>query len=797
VKNRILYLFLVPVPVIWAILNYAGVLERLKDEAMNLRFRVRGEIRSPAKIIYADLDSRAMNMDRVGERPWDRQFFAEAGFLLLEYGRARAIGYDFVFSPKSMSRLVPDKNIVESNQNIASLIYRHPDKIVLAGDYTGVMLPFMERPSYPPLKYRGFKNPQVNPYPEMPTFPIVNYANGRPVGRVGMISVDESRNKDAIPRWCPLYFEYEGSVHSRNLLFGKQFSYSVQGLDTQVVEKEDQLELQYQGNTVETLPRTMKLRFHHFALELFLAAHGLNREAVVTREDSMEIYDRGGELLKRIPLTEGQLLEINWFSSWNSDFNPRVSLAELFVNEALLFSEDPDERERGEAFFRQFEDAIILIGPTDPLLQDLAVTPFDSREVPRVGVHGNLLKTIYSDRYIQRPASHWDYLFLFGLTLIAVATGLYSGRYSLISKVATLLIFSGYVALVFVCFNGKDLVIPLVTPVGSSASTLFLGIVGKLILEERHKGKIKSMFGTYVSPELVDIMVESDQDPKLGGFEEEITAFFSDVQSFSSFSEKLPPQELVSLMNEYLTHMTEIIQEEKGTLDKYIGDAIVAMYGAPVPLEDHAARACRSAVRVQHRQLELQGIWKEEGDKWPEIVHHMQTRVGLNSGRATVGNMGSTSRFNYTMMGDAVNLAARCESGAKSYGVYTMVTEDTKIACEKLRDDLCFRYLDRIIVKGRTRPVAVFELVDFKSDITPGERKGIDLFDEAVECYLQQRWEKAHALFTEAARYERYDPEKSDWIQTNPSRVMLQRTEIMRKNPPGADWDGVYTMTTK
>lgn len=796
-KNWLLYFILIPIPFFWAILTYSGYLDILKDYAMNLRFQVRGEIDSEAKVIYADLDARAMNLDQVGERPWDRQFFAEAGFLLLEYGKAKVVGYDFVFSPKSMSRMVPPEKVVESNRNISGLVYRFPDQIVMAGDYTGVLLPYMEIPSIPPLKYMGFDEPRRNPYPEIPTFPLVNIIQGELVGRVGMITVDESLSKDPIPRWCPLYFEYSGPVHSRNLLFGKQFSFAVQGLETEVVEKEDHFEIQFMGDTVETVPKSLDLQFNHFALELYLASQGLSSKAAVPVGNTLEIRDVDGRVLKRIPLTREQLLEINYFSPWESEKNPRVSLAELFANEPLLFSEDPAERARGEAFFRQFNDAIILIGPTDILLQDLAPTPFDNREVPRVGVHGNLLKTLYSDRYIHRLPPMWEYLLLFGLTAISVAGGLSTGRYSLAVKAGNVLVLGAYAGLVFVLFGTEDLVVPLVSPLGSAASTLFLGTIGKLVQEERQKGRIKGMFGTYVSPELVESMVESGEEPQLGGHEAEITAFFSDIQSFSTFSEKLTPGDLVRLMNEYLTEMGRIVQEERGTLDKFIGDAIVAMFGAPVPLSEHAARACRAAVRIQHRQSELRTQWADLGDRWPTIVHQMQTRIGLNSGEAIVGNMGSEDRFNYTMMGDVVNLAARCESGAKSYGVYTMVTEDTKEAYSEEHDEMVFRYLDKIIVKGRSQPVSMYELVDTRERVSAEEQKGLDLFHEGIEHYLNQRWDRAAALFEEASDYERFRPERVPGVETNPSLVMLARCGMMKENPPGPDWDGVFQMTSK
>src|SRR5699024_6002086 len=178
-------------------------------------------------------------------------------------------------------------------------------------------------------------------------------------------------------------------------------------------------------------------------------------------------------------------------------------------------------------------------------------------------------------------------------------------------------------------------------------------------------------------------MIASGQQPQLGGSEIYMTVFFSDIQSFSTFSEQLEPTKLVALMNEYLTAMTNIITDEGGTLDKYIGDAIVAFFGAPVKLDDHAARACVISQHMQKRLDELSAKWSHEGDKWPQIIHHMKNRIGINTGKMITGNIGSARRFNYTVMGDAVNLAARCESAAKNYGVYTMVTGETKAEAEK------------------------------------------------------------------------------------------------------------------
>jgi adenylate cyclase len=293
-------------------------------------------------------------------------------------------------------------------------------------------------------------------------------------------------------------------------------------------------------------------------------------------------------------------------------------------------------------------------------------------------------------------------------------------------------------------------------------------------------------------------MIDSGRDPELGGHDAEITAFFSDIQSFSSFSEVLSSSQLGDLLNEYLTVCTDIIQEEGGTLDKYIGDAVVAMFGAPVDLKNHAYKACLVTQLVQQRLDELREKWTREGDKWPDMVHRMRTRIGLNTGVCMIGNMGSRSRFNYTMMGDNVNLAARMESGAKSWGAFTMVAEATKLACDEYGDDrIVFRPLGKIVVKGRSQPVPIHEIVGLKEDISDQTWDCLSLFGQGLDKYYAQDWTGATVLFKQSAELEPLQPGVSPGVGNSPSLVYQRIVAAMEQNPPGADWDGVYVMTEK
>jgi adenylate cyclase len=296
----------------------------------------------------------------------------------------------------------------------------------------------------------------------------------------------------------------------------------------------------------------------------------------------------------------------------------------------------------------------------------------------------------------------------------------------------------------------------------------------------------------------VDRLVKSGERPQLGGHEEEITAYFSDIQGYSTFSEQLTPARLVELLNSYLTVCTDIVQEEGGTLDKYIGDAVVAMFGAPIPLKDHAYRACVAALRVQRALGELRVRWEAEGQSWPVIVRQMRTRIGLNTGQAIVGNMGSRTRFNYTMTGDHVNLASRMESGAKSWGAYAMCTEDTRASCVAHGGDrIVFRPLGRIVVKGRSQAVPIFELTGLREDVSDRTHECLGLFAQGLERYHSRDWGKAMEFFSKSEALEPLRPETNPGVASNPSLIYQEIVRHYRAHPPPEPWDGVYVMKDK
>jgi adenylate cyclase len=750
--SHLRWLLLLPIPILWCALSHYGHLTFLENRLLDLRFKYRGEIEAPVKVVYVDIDSLSLDPKEIGGWPWSRMYFARVADALVNEAKVKAVGIDVVFSTSGASESMDWKKRILGNAEFGKFLIKAPP-VVLAAEYSGWQFidPFghAAQRSLPILEHETRPLDKIEP-PELPGF-------------------ETNSDPDRPTVWSP------------------PFSGLIDTLDNG-------------ARIVPAFAQTATRTYYHMALELARLYWGLPVGSIKVASDHVAFVRPDGSVVSTIPLMQHQLIEVNWFTHWESANSPHVEFSDVFKYAEALKSDDAEERKLGKAFFTQeeFKNAVVLIGPVDKLFQDLAPTPLDDVPVPKVSVHGNLLKTIVSGIYLRRLSENSIYAIVFGLTLIVSVLALAGGARALFAKIMAVLAVAIYVALAFQIFTANHIVLPLTAPLGAAFTTSFAGLIWQVIDEQKAKGRIKGMFGAYVSPQLVDRMVESGEDPQLGGHEEEITAYFSDIQSFSTFSEKLPPGKLVDLMNEFLTACTDIVQAQGGTLDKYIGDAVVAMFGAPIPLPDHALRACVATQLVQQKIGELRAKWESEGEKWPQIVWRMQTRIGLNTGRCIIGNMGSRTRFNYTMMGDDVNLAARMESGAKSWGAYTMVTETTKLACEQYdAGRVVFRPLGRIVVKGRSQAVPIHEIVGLKETATASARECIQIFNAALERYFARDWDAALKLFAQSRDLEPNVPGKTPGVVSNPSLVYLDITEHYKHEPPAEGWDGVYVMKEK
>jgi class 3 adenylate cyclase/CHASE2 domain-containing sensor protein len=397
-----------------------------------------------------------------------------------------------------------------------------------------------------------------------------------------------------------------------------------------------------------------------------------------------------------------------------------------------------------------------------------------------VEVHANALQNLLSARFAVPLSAPWVWLLLLGTTTaIAVAIFQRGAKWGATVVVVLLL---GEVILATLAFQQMNLVIPIVAP-GLAMVFSFLGSTSYVsVIEGAEKRMIKGAFGKYLSPRVVEELMADPSRLKLGGAKRHISMLFSDLAGFTSMSEVLEPEMLVKVLNEYLHEMAEIVKAEGGMVDKYIGDAVFAIYGAPNILADHALRSCRTALRMQTRLTELNTAWAAKGAAWPKLA----VRIGINTGTPVVGNIGGEEKIEYTALGDSVNLAARLEPACKNYGVNIMIAQATR---DEVRDAIQVRELDLLAVYGKKEPIRVYELLGIASDdLGEGKRELLKLYAQGLEAFRRRDFELAMQYFEAALETDPGD---------GPSALYMERCEDYMDNPPPADWDFVERRQVK
>jgi adenylate cyclase len=327
-------------------------------------------------------------------------------------------------------------------------------------------------------------------------------------------------------------------------------------------------------------------------------------------------------------------------------------------------------------------------------------------------------------------------------------------------------------------WQARNLVLPLAGPLVMLAGLYFLDVVWGFFAETRHRQLMMNLFGTYVPKEIVAEMAEHPDEYTMHGQSLDMTVLFADIRDFTSIAETRTPQDVKDLINTYFTRMTICIQDKRGTVDKYIGDAIMAFWGAPVRDADHAQRALECGLAMQKTLRELDPLFAKKG--WPML----RIGVGLNCGTMSVGDMGSHLRRSYTVMGDAVNLASRLEALTKEYGVGVLVSENVVRAVQ----DFVYREVDKVRVKGKREGVAIFEPIGAQGEVSGDTLAEIARFHRALAHFRGRRWDEAEALLKELAAAA---------PAVKLYRLYRERIAHFRASPPGADWDGVFGFSTK
>jgi len=422
--------------------------------------------------------------------------------------------------------------------------------------------------------------------------------------------------------------------------------------------------------------------------------------------------------------------------------------------------------------------SFIIIGYTGTGTTDIGVNPFVN-EYANTGTHGAVVNTILTQRFID-DLPRW---------ISIVIAMVFTAIFVLVSRkrTATTTLALGFAGAAVVtggsaaALVGLRLFLPIMPPV----LTLFFSSVGQSIYKylevAREKNFIRNAFNHYLSTDVINEILDDPARLQLGGEKRVLTAMFTDVKGFSTISESLDPQDLVKLLNRYLSEMCDIVLDLRGTIDKFEGDAIISFFGAPVPLEDHPSRACLSAVRMKKVENYLNEHFLAENLS----PSPLQTRIGINTGEMVVGNMGTATRMDYTIMGHAVNLAARLEGVNKQYGTWILTSELTQNLTE---NTFLSRKLDRVRVVGVSEPVRLFEIVD-EAKLAPEETvQLVDEFHQGLDLFEHREWTEAEGIFSRLNR---------EFPDDGPSKTFVERAAKFQKEAPPKDWDGVFNLTKK
>ena len=449
-----------------------------------------------------------------------------------------------------------------------------------------------------------------------------------------------------------------------------------------------------------------------------------------------------------------------------------------------------------------FEDAYVFVGVYAPGLFDIFPSPI-SPTYPGMGVHVTMLDNLLMGDFITKAPDWVAALIIFGAVILMVALVLYSGR--IVATVGGLVL--SFAAIIFAGFWAFHLGwwVPMAAPIIATLLAYLTSTLYSYATEGKDKRFIKSAFSRILSPKVIDQIIADPSQLKLGGEKRKMTALFTDIQRFSSISSELQdqygengPKVLVNLLNLYLTEMSNVVLANGGTIDKYEGDAIIGFFGAPAWMEDHAARACRSAILMKRREIEMVGsMMKPDGEFFKPLtkliegkvirkLRPLYTRLGINTGDMVVGFMGTPAKMDYTIMGNAVNLAARLEGVNKQYDTHgILISEYTK---DQIGDGFIVRPLSRVTVVGIPVPLRLYELLEIKSDAPQSMLEMVKVWERAFEAYENRDFESAKKLFSGI-----YQKDSED----STAKLYIDRCVDFIASPPPKEWDGVDNLTEK
>ena len=710
--------------------------DQLELKILDEQFKIRGEIPHDKRVIIVGVNNN--DLSEVGRWPWSRDKIATIVDRIMGEYHAKALGFDIVFSEKQLNPIVESARLIEVKEhekNLVKLLLEHQ----AVGDVDGQLAAVLK-------KYQHQLVPGYFFYPQGVDVPELGLKRLRQQLSLLKNSWISAKFSGDMPSYIPQLAAIEGNLPR----FTEQTD--VAGFFNFFPDSD---------GTVRRIPLIVQSGEHIYpSIELQLLRIFKDWPPV-----SVSIHD--GEV-ESLTLGHQNIRTDVSGSMIINHYGPGYTFQHVSAADVLL-GRMPKDTLKG---------AIVLLGVTAVGVFDYRPSPFDS-VFPGVEGHAAAISNLLNNEELSRPP-YMDFIEL----LLVVMLGLLCGRLVMGRSpfIQSLVIFGmpclllGMSYWLFVTYGLWLEVIYMLLAILLTTAPVSLF---QYIVESHKRAFIHDAFSHYLSPEVVDSLSKHPESLKLGGEEKELTAMFSDIASFSTFSETLSAPELVTLLNTYLTAMSDIILKHGGTIDKYEGDAIIAFFGAPLDMDEHATSCVLAAMEQQSVLAEMRKEWKKRGE--PELT----VRIGMNSGLMVVGNMGTDTHMNYTMMGDHVNLAARLEGVCKAYRTPILISADTqRLVCDKV---LC-RFVDQVLVVGRKTPVDLFEpMCSFN-----------DMVDEIVKCdaVYKRAWAMIQSRRFEGA-LKILKGLSSKFPEDGMYEVMMARVEGYLSHPPAKGWDGVFVMACK
>ena len=682
------------------------------------------------RIVIVDIDEKSLS--QIGRWPWNRNIVAGMVDNLVERYKVTVIGFDMVFAEPDLSSGLPVLENFASGDLRNNTEYRQTlERLRPSLDYDAIFAASLRRGPVV-LGYSFNNDPQPASKDRALPQPSFTQASLKAPG------TSFTRKKGLGPNIGILQRNAAASGHINP------------AIDIDGIFRRIPVLIEFQGDYYETLSVAMVRALFGFPeLKSYVADAG----GGYRRLESVSIGDM------KIPLDSTAATLIPYRGGqWSF---PYVSASDVI-----------QEKVAPEIL----EGAIVLVGTTTPGLMDLRATPV-SPVYAGVEIHANMIAGIL-DQSIRSTPPYAMAAELVILLFSGILLSFLLPRLKLASSILTSASLLSCITVFNMLLWNRGVVLPLASSMLMIPMIYILHSSYGFFQESRSRRLITGLFGQYVPPEIVQVMSADPDKFTMDAVSREMTVLFSDVRNFTTISEGLDPRQLAQMMNDYMTRMTGIIYETGGTIDKYIGDAIMSFWGAPVQDTEHANHAITAALKMQRELETLRPRFASM--KWPEI----HTGIGINSGEMRVGNMGSQFRIAYTALGDAVNLGARLEGITKVYGVGIIVGENTK----SLATGFLFRELDLVRVKGKTRPVAIYQPLGKEEDIDEATRYEVDLFGRFLALFRVREWEKGATLLVELISIS---PELRLY------RLYEERIEYFRQNSPPDDWDGVFVFDNK